>query len=101
MRIVNLENHSIPRKAQNTDVGQKQMQATNAAINFLKGKIPEIVPMLTNPTTRSFLTKFFDLIASDPATMNGFRNALQAINAAMQSDASSTTVNLNATTRVQ
>jgi hypothetical protein len=58
---------------------------------FLKGKIPEIVPMLTNPGTRTFLTRFLDVVASDPSVLGGFKNAMQAINAAMMSDASGTT----------
>lgn len=86
MRIV-----GIQKEAQGAEIGQKETAAINAAINFLKGKLPEIVPMLTNPTTRSFLTKFFDLIASDPAVLNGFKNAMQTISTGMQSDAAGTT----------
>lgn len=78
------------------EIGQKQKQAINAAIAFLKGKIPEISPMLTNPNSRAFVIKFLDLVASDPSIMNGFKNAFQTINAAMNSDASGTTVSLNA-----
>ena len=72
------------------EIGQKEKQAINAAMAFLKGKIPEIVPMLTNPNTQTFLTKFFDLVAADPAVLNGLKNAMQTISSSMQADAAGT-----------
>ena len=96
MKIIGL-NNSSHKLAQNTDIGQQQMQATNAAISFLKGKIPEMVPMLTNPTTRNFLIRFFDMIASDPSVLAGFRNALQTISTSMQRDAAGTTTAITST----
>ena len=100
MKIISLQPDAKALIAQNQNaaIGKKQMNATNVAINFLKGKCPEIVPMLTNPTTRTFLIKFFDMIAADPSVMNGFKNALQTINSAMQSDASGTTASITTST---
>ena len=90
MRIVELH-----KKAQGMEIGQKQKAAINTSINFLKGKIPEIVPMLTNPVTRTFLIKFLDLITSDPSVLTGFKNSLQSIHAGMMSDAAGTTTAIN------
>ena len=82
---------------QNTEIGQKQQAAINASVNFLKGKIPEIVPMLSNPNTLKFLTKFLVIVASDPSALNGFKNHLQLISSAIKSDAAGTTATTNST----
>ena len=94
---ITILNEELTKTAQNVGVGQKQQAAMNSAISILKGKIPEIVPMLTNPTSRAFLMKFLDMVAADPAAMNSFKNSLQVINSAMQSDISGTTSAINAT----
>lgn len=93
MKIISLQKE-LTKTAQNVEVGQKQQAAMNSAISILKGKIPEIVPMLSNPTSRAFLMKFLDMVASDPSTLNSFKNSLQTINSAMQADSSGTVAKL-------
>ena len=99
MKIVQIQSSLSVKLSQNADIGQKQMQATNTAITFLKGKLPEITPMLTNPVTRNFLIKFFDVITNDPSVMNGFKNALTTIHAAMQNDMAGTTTALTSVSK--
>jgi hypothetical protein len=94
MKIISL-NQELTKISQNSDVGQKQQAAMNSAISILKGKIPEIVPMLSNPKSREFLMKFFDMVASDPSILNSFKNSLQVINSAMQADSAGTTAVIN------
>lgn len=96
MRVINLQSSYVGKTSAEQDIGQKQMAATNAALNFLKGKLPEMVPMLSNPTTRGFLVKFLDILTTDPSVLAGFRNSLQTINTAMKSDASGSIPNAGA-----
>lgn len=70
---------------------QKEQQAINAAITFLKG-FPELVPVVANPSSNRFLTKFLHILASNQNLMGGFNNHLHSINAAMESDASGAAV---------
>jgi len=98
MKIINVQ-QKLSKAAQNVGIGQKQQAAMDSAISLLKGKIPEIVPMLSNPTFRTFLMKFLDMVTTDPSILNNFKNSLQIINSAMKADLAETTTMINSSTK--